>query len=84
MILMRVASPTTLRMVTALDMVGDAQDVAAVTVVDMAIEIMVDMVVALTLVVVQILLGTPTLPRAALICRLMETPMMMHSSYMIT
>ena len=49
MIPTRVASPTTPKMVTAQDVVGDTVDVAEVKEVDMAMAVMVDMAVAQTL-----------------------------------
>ena len=61
------------------DVVGDVEDV----VVDVGMVNEVDVVVVLTLVAEQLLLETQTLPRAKLICRLMATLMMVHSSYMI-
>ena len=79
MILTRVDSPTTLKMLTAQDAVGDVVDVAEVRAVAVAMAVLVDMAVVPNLAVVQIQLETPTLHRVALTCRLTGTPMMMCS-----
>ena len=81
---MKVASHTTLRMATVQDAAGDVVAMVEVAAVDMAMGIMADAAAAAMPVGEPTLLERPTLPRAALICRLKATLMMTLSSYMIT
>ena len=85
MIQMKADYPTTLKIMTAQDMVGDAADVVEVTVTVIVTGIMVDVAVAVSLEVVQIQWETPTPLRVTLTpSRLMAILMTMNSFQLIT